>query len=694
MRASVARAPCTDMRQASALTPAPADLARLLDTMDANAPLVQRHLWLIALLQWIRGHERSATIAASRVETLLNALDAQPALTQGLRQWWQRLMDTVDDAALLSDFGFASRNAFVSELIERLHRKLLPSTPETADADELFTLALPDPLDAQWIAALSPSTLERLSMLLTLPAPARPAHAPGDLTHWQASLIDAITFCTGHIRAVGFAPEIRLRMPLPARTDSPFHRLSADFEVLRDAWWALHSYEPGPDATQHLAEATAQFKATLDACRQAAASVYTHLESHGISMDLVFRLRQLRERVLRTRTLLDCLLGDTPRAHSAKLLSHLASVGQDQRSLGVLLSSNTSLLAAKVAERSSETGEHYITRSASEYRAMLGHAAGGGALTAGTTALKFAVLAIGLSAFWSGFWAGVIYAISFVMIQLLHFTLATKQPAMTAPAMAAKLKDINDPSAVESFVDEVTHLVRSQFAAVVGNVVVVFPVVVALSVLMQLSLGRPMISAEKADYVLHSLTLLGPSVLFAAFTGVLLFSSSIVAGWVENWFVLHRLDSAIRYNPAITRALGPVRADQWAHFMRKNISGLAANISLGFMLGLVPAILAFLAIGLDVRHVTLSAGQLGAACASLGLEVIYKPALWWAVACIPLIGALNVGVSFYLAFRVALLAHNVSRLNRTHIRQSILQRLRRAPGSFFWPTRATTGVSA
>ena len=685
------RAHCIDM------TDAPAsklrthmvgdDLAQLLESMDADAPLVQRHIWLIALLQWIRGNGRSDTAAAARVVILLDVMDARPHLAQHLRLWWQRLMDTVDDATLLSDYGFASRNAFVSELVERLHRKLLPATPETADAGELFTLVLPDKLDAQWISALSPATLERLAALLTLPARGQAAHAPRDLTHWQASLIDAITFCTSNIRAVGFSPEIRLRMRTPARADSPFHTLSNDFETLRDAWWALRSFEPEPDAAQHLAEATTQFKAKLEACRQAAASVYTHLDSHGISMDLVFRLRQLRERVLRIRALLDCLLGDNTLAQSAKLLSHLASVGQDQRSLGVLLTSNSSLLAAKVAERSSETGEHYITRNRSEYRAMLGQAAGGGALTAGTTALKFAIMAVGLSAFWTGFWSGVMYAASFVLIQLMHFTLATKQPAMTAPAMAAKLKDISDPSAVESFVDEVTHLVRSQFAAVLGNVVVVFPVVLALSMAMQAAVGRPMIDAATAAYVLESLTLLGPCLLFAAFTGVLLFSSSIIAGWVENWFVLHRLDSAIRYNPAITRVLGVARADAYAHFMRQQVSGLAANISLGFMLGLIPAVLTFLGIGLDVRHVTLSAGQLGAACASLGLEVIHMPALWWAVASIPFIGMLNVGVSFYLAFRVALTAHNVSGVDRAHIRRAIWQRLRRAPGSFLWPTR-------
>ena len=683
----------------SPATPAAgADLADLLAALDTNASLVQRHIWLITLFQWIRGDGRSAAAAAGRVDILLDVLDARPQLVEHFRAWWQVLLDTVDEATLLSDYGFASRNAFVSELVERLHRKLLPATPETADAAELFSLVLPSPVDALWIEALSPASLERIAALLTAPAQRQPAHAPRALTQWQESLIEGITFCTSNIGAVGFSPDIRVRMSTPARAASPFHTLAADFEALRDAWWASLP-DPGADHTMNEAasqaanaaaqarfqDAAVQFKAKLEACRQSAASVYSHLDAHGISMDLVFRLRQLRERVLRIRALLDCLVSETPLTHSAKLIANLARVGQEQRSISALVSSNTSLLAAKVAERSSETGEHYITRNRAEYRAMLRQAAGGGALTAGTTALKFAVMAVGLSAFWTGFWSGVMYAASFVLIQLLHFTLATKQPAMTAPAMAAKLKDISDPLAVESFVDEVTHLVRSQFAAVLGNVAVVFPVAVALSVAMQAAIGRPMIDAETANYVLQSLTLLGPSLLFAAFTGVLLFSSSIIAGWVENWFVLHRLDSAIRYNPAISRALGAARADRWAHFMRQNISGLAANISLGFMLGLIPAVLAFLAVGLDVRHVTLSAGQLGAACASLGLDVVYNPALWWAVASIPLIGMLNVGVSFYLAFRVALTAHNVSGLERTHIRHAIWHRLRRAPGSFFWP---------
>ena len=660
-----------------ARTRAPGDIATLLDTLNPEAGLVERHIWLIRLLAWIRGDASAPDAAVGRVALLLDILDARPATAELLRTWWHALVSTVDASTLLADYGFGTRNAFISELVDRLHTKWLPATPETTDASELFGLVLDGPHDAQWLAALPPPTLQRLARLLSTPAGNLHAARHPGLTHWHSTLLDAMTFCTSQICATGFSAEIRLRMNNPARDAAPFHTLASDLDAVREAWLA------GQDTQA----AVRHFRAQLDACRQAASSVYTHLDAHGISVDLVFRLRQLRERVLRVRALLDCLLDDNQHHASARLISHLASVSQEQRSIGALVASNSSLLAAKVAERSSETGEHYITRTRSEYRAMLGAAVGGGALTAVTTAMKFGIMAVGLSAFWFGMWSGVMYAFSFVVIQLLHFTLATKQPAMTAPAMAAKLKDVSDAQALGAFVDEVTHLVRSQVAAILGNVAAVFPVAIGLSALMQWIWGHPMITPERAQYVLHSLTLLGPSVLYAAFTGVLLFASSILAGWVENWFVLHRLDSAIRYNPRIARWLGAARADRWAHFMRRNISGLAANISLGFMLGLVPPVLTFLGPALDVRHVTLATGQLGAACAALGWNVVEQPALWWAVASLPLMGLFNVGVSFYLAFSVALRAHNVSGIERTRIQGAVWARFFQEPLSFFWPAR-------
>ena len=638
--------------------------------------MAQRHLWLIELFDWVRGSCDSVPASVARVQLLVEALEANPKTRQRLQDWWQALSETVDITPLLADFGFAPRTGLFSELAERLRCKLLPSSPETFDASELFTLALPYAFDAQWLAALPEALLERLVAAFT------PEGASG--TRWQKTLLDAITYCAGQILSTGFAPELRLRMSDAAREAQPFHALIRDVESLRIE--VLH----GLRTTDRLEDAAQRLRTRLESCRSAAASVYLHFEDNGISVGLVFRLRQLRTRILRVRELLECVLSPSPNLSAARLLSHLVQVGQERRSLRALLASNSSLLAAKVAERSAETGEHYITRTRGEYFAMVGNAAGGGAVMAFTTLLKFALHALALSAFWGGFLAGANYAISFVLIQMLHFTVATKQPAMTAPAMAAKLKEMDNIEGVEEFVDKVTYLVRSQVAAVLGNVLVVFPAAMGLAWLWAWSSGAPVLDQAHALQTLGSLHLLGLSLLFAAFTGVLLFISSIIAGWSENWFVLRRMDSAIRYNPRITAFLGATRAQRWARFLRDNLSGLAANISLGFMLGLVPAFAAFFGLGLEVRHVTLSSGQIAIAAAGLGSEVLHLSAFWWALASIPLIGAINVGVSFYLAFLVALRAQNVTGVERTRIYVSLGKRLRSAPREFFLPGRQTS----
>jgi site-specific recombinase len=651
------------------------DLNQVQATLDARAPLAQRHLWLIGMLDWVRGPRGSPpAAAASRVRLFLDALEARPELQQRVREWWQVLAETVDATALLADFGFAPRMAFISEFNERLRQKLLPATPETTDSAELFSLAMPRSDDAAWIAALDADSLERLAGLVTTGSPVT------GLSLWQHELLEAINFCASQVRATGFAAELRQRMSAPSREMQPFHDLPADVENFRSAFAAT------PREPVAVEAAAARLRERLEACRHAATSVYPHLNEHGISVGLVFLLRQLRERVLRIRELMDCLISPTPEASSARLVSRLAAMGHERRSLRALFAANSSLLAAKVTERSAEAGEHYITRSPAEYRQMLWKAAGGGAATAVTTFLKFALATVGLAAFWGGFWAGVMYAASFVFIQLMHWTLATKQPAMTAPAMAARLKDLSQPAAIEEFVDEVANLMRSQVAAVIGNVGMVVPCVVALSAAIQLASGAPMISQAEAHHVFETLHLLNPStLLFAAFTGVLLFASSLIAGWTENWFVLHRLDSAMRYNPRITALLGNERAARWAGFMRKNISGFASNISLGMMLGLVPPVLDFFGLGLQARHVTLSSGQLAAAAAAYGPQVLRMSELWWCVAAIPLIGMLNLGVSFYFAFRLALRAHSVVGPDRMRIRRAILARLRHRLASFFLP---------
>ena len=64
-----------------------------------------------------------------------------------------------------------------------------------------------------------------------------------------------------------------------------------------------------------------------------------------------------------------------------------------------------------------------------------------------------------------------------------------------------------------------------------------------------------------------------------AFTGCCCLTSSIIAGWTENWFVLARMDSAIQYNPHHPPAGRCARGV--GAFLRENISGFAITFPWG-----------------------------------------------------------------------------------------------------------------
>jgi site-specific recombinase len=653
----------------------PWDLTALLNAAqraaDAKSSLPERHLWLIRLMEWLRhapiASETQTPTPVLRLKHLLNVLDrneehrARVALL--LAQFWRE----VDTPALFADFGFAPRMALFGELGQRLRLRLLPTTPATTDLGELFGLLFPHADDAAWLEALDEDTLARLVALVS-PDIGEAAKAP---------LLDAIVFLSSAVRAAGFSGPLRQRMSAELLVDAPFRQLARVAEQVCELASA-------GDTAALLREAQ-YLRALLDTCRRCADSVHEHLEEHGVSVDLVFEVDQLRLRTHRIEELLICVLSPEPARDIAQLLAGLVRTARERRSVRALLSRHYSLLARKVAERSAETGEHYITRNRTEYAAMLRAAAGGGAVLAGTTFVKFLVLALGLSAFWGGFWAGVNYATSFVVVHVLHWTVATKQPAMTAPAMAAKLSDVSSDAAVEGFVDEVAHLIRSQAAGIFGNLLVVAPLVLAVQWAWRGLFGAPLVGVHDAEHVLATLTLLGPTALFAAFTGVLLFASSMIAGWAENWFVWHRLDSAIAWNPRSIARLGAPRAQRWAAYWRANISGYAANISLGLLLGIVPAVAAFFGLPIEVRHVTLSTGQLSAALGALGWDVLRHGAFWWCVAGIAVTAALNLAVSFLLAFKVALRSRGIRLADRSRIYHAIGRRFRRQPVSFLLP---------
>jgi site-specific recombinase len=653
------------------------DLTALLNAAPTSTSLPERHLWLVRLFEWLRhapvrddGADARATHPALvRLRRLLGVLEQHEPHRRAVQALLAAFWREIDAPSLFADYGFGSRMALRSELWKRLRERALPASPVTRSLGELFPL-LVHGSDADWLAAIDDPTLQRIASLL-LPQ--------GALPNWREPLLDAQTTLAGTIAAVGLSAPMRQRMERELLAAQPFRQLTAGAERLREA--LRH------DHTDAALQEASLLRAVLDRCRAATASIREHLEEFGVSVDIVYEMDQLRARTLRFEHLLACVLAPEPARELQALLVELAHAAGEQRGLRSLMARHYSQLARQVTERNAETGEHYITRDAAAYRGMLRRAAVGGSVMAGTVFAKYGILALGLGAFWAGFFAGINYAASFVLIMLLHGTVATKQPAMTAPALAAQLGDVSREGGLEAFVDEVAHLARSQAAGIFGNLALCAPLVLAGQLAARALAGEPLVGSAATRHSLDALTLLGPTALYAAFTGVLLFTSSLIAGWCENWFVFHRLDSAIAWNPRILVRLGAQRAQRWARWWRDNVSGVAANVSLGLMLGLVPALAAFFALPLDVRHVTLSTGQVAAALGSEGWSLFGEPIFWWCVAGIAVTGLLNVTVSFVLAFRLALRAQGVRTSERQRIYAAVRQRLWQRPLGFLLPLR-------
>jgi site-specific recombinase len=257
---------------------------------------------------------------------------------------------------------------------------------------------------------------------------------------------------------------------------------------------------------------------------------------------------------------------------------------------------------------------------------------------------------------------------------------------MTAPTIARELDHAATREGFEAFVNSVFALIRTQAAAIFGNVAVVAPVCFAVQWFASHTLGTDLISAEKAAHTLDSFSLLGPTPLYAALTGVLLASSALAAGWADNWFVLHRMNDVIAYNRRLRLAFGAAGAQRVAGFLQKNVAGVVGNVALGLMLGLVPALVGeFTFLSFEVRHVTLSAGSVGVALGVLGQGALHTPSFWWAVAGIAVMAMLNVGVSFALAFMLALRSRGMRRAEARRLSRAVLARVLANPLRLLFP---------
>ncbi|MDO3529064.1 site-specific recombinase [Ralstonia pseudosolanacearum] len=664
-------------------------LDAILAQFDPARGLAERNAWLIELAYWLRRADRPAGATSeswryARLRYLLQVLDNNPALAERVGRTLRSIVRDNDPVSLLCDTGLSSRAGFWGELVDRLQARVLPPAPNQPQLAALFTLLFIGEHDAQWIDDLDDELVARIAALFQAGADDADEGA-GAVVRLERSLSVGIGILVSQVRAAGLSHAIRTRMDHADVSDSPFYRLAevADALFLAPPDAALAA---GPE---RLAQRLNTFRAWLDQCRAATASVYQHLDENGVSVEVVFQVERMKAWLGRIDLLLTAWADTRASRRFVHLTAELVSASQHRRSVGYLVRATFADLARKVVERSAETGEHYITRDRKEYAAMVKAAAGGGAITAATVYLKFFITGAHLTRFTEGLFASINYAASFLGIHFAHFTLATKQPAMTAPALAHRLDQVGRPEGLARFVDDTVAMIRSNAAAIAGNLVAVAPVAFLVQWVAGWVFHADLISPAKAAATIESFSVLGPTPLYAVFTGVLLWLSSLAAGWADNWFALHRVHDVIAHHRRLRFMVGARGAQRIADFWKRNLSGVVANVSLGFMLGLGPEILSFFGPHMEVRHVTLSTGAVATAVGVLGAGVMHTAAFWLAVAGIALMGVLNVLVSFALAFNMAMRSRNLRGLDRRRITGAVWRRILRDPLCLLVPRAPT-----
>ena len=656
------------------------DLQQLLHALPSDS-LEARLEWVERLVAWLRipkalvglveAAEPEAPAARTRLALLVRVLGGLPSLRQSVALLLNGVVGELSGLKLFAQTGLPAGQGFFGEVSDRLTRRLLPSPPAHHQLSELLLRLFPAKEDIEWLQGLPPALLADLFRLLE----AGQRQEPSPWGTIRADLVGALTLLAVQTAELGLSEEVRERCP-----EVPFR--ASPFLKLRWACESVQALDTRPDAVREL-------EGVVEECRQVVAIVSSHLEQYGVSVNLVYRLERIRRSLERMEAIARVLgqePGEARWREALALVADLLRRASTDRSVRAVVTSNARLLARKVIERAGHSGEHYITATRAEYHEIVHAAVGGGFITAFTAILKLYASTLALAPFFYGLSLASTYVASFLLMQVMGFALATKQPSMTAATLGSAIGEGGKSGRLSHLLELVPRITRSQFATALGNIGTVLPVAVGLSMAFAWWQQRPLLTEAQAHYVVASLhPWHSGTIFYAALTGVLLWVSSLVAGWLENWAVYRRLPEALAYHRGLRRLLGDAGAQKLADLFSRNIAGLGGNVSIGVLLALPPVLGGFFGLPLDVRHVTLSFGQLCLAGYTLGAEAALSPEFLAALGGIGLTLLLNFGVSFSLALGVALRARDVPMAQVLRLVRMLGVRLVREPRSFLLP---------
>jgi len=653
----------------------PEDLLKLVTTFCQAETLSSRQAAFVDIVRWTRAGQRSA-MGLPRLLSLVRLLESNNELRAQVQLSLGKLLAEIDSLALFAEAGLPSVHSFATEVMQRLVGKLMPSARDDSDARKLLTDLYSSQFFAKQFAALTPELFQRIVNVLT------PEHGAEFWSRQEHDTQEAMRLLASRISALGLQPEVRDRSVASRVAHSPFYELVPKTEALLAASETASTVE------------YESWKQIVIRCRAEMETVYDHMQSAGISVELVFDLKTIQACLVRMEALAKVLTAANAERSAAvqALLVRLIEGNISDKQLSTLLHDNLDLLARKVVDRTGDTGEHYIASSKADYWHMWRAALGGGLLTVFTAAIKLRIIEAHLPPFVEGFTSGTNYAVSFLLLQVFGLVLATKQPATTAAAFARIIRDSGGTQRTSKLTEFVARITSTQLAAAIGNVVAVSLGAIAFEALWRIVFRESYLPELSASHVYETLNpFASGTALFAIETGVILWFAALAGSWTENAAVYYRLADAVAQHPIGLR-VSEAFSKKAARVVKHNIGGWATSIVLGYLLGFAPEIGAFFGLPIDIRHVTLSTGTLALAAARFGTASLGHRWFYHASLGIAVIFVLNLVTSFTIAAYLALRAYDVGGREQWAIVRSLTAAAFRSPLRFIRPVFETANL--
>lgn len=611
---------------------------------------------------------------------VINFLRNNPPVAENFKKYIHNIFRDKTFNLSLTEANILSENAFVPELKKRILNKILPPVVNEQTIWYMIdNVSFTPKKDIEFLQNLPENEIDEFFKILGLSDFIIKPQVKKELLFSMNILSWRVTGSAMEVEVVRMAPQYR-------NFDNPFLALQNELEEL------AAEFEKDPELQLHSKDSRyKQIKIYIEQCLEFVNISFKNSSKYGISGKINQSLLKIRQQVQRIYETVQLLVIDNEKdilINSKQLVFNILSYKSHRNNISELINDSTRLISHLITNHTAETGAHYITSTRKEYMTMFYKASGGGIIVGALCVLKMLYGYVPGSDFSHAFLYSMNYAMGFVMIYLMGFTLATKQPAMTAATMTKVLSEEgNIKTDSKEFAHLVSKLFRSQFIAFVGNVLLSFPVALIIIYGLDVFFSQNL-AVERSDKLLKDLDpFKSKAVLHACIAGFYLFISGIISGNIGNNSVFYQIPERISKNLSIRRLFGKNFAKGLSKYYAKNWPGIVSNFWFGVFLGATAPVGLFLGLDLDIRHITFAAGNF-----ALGLYgkdfTIDSYTFCISLFTVFLIGFFNFAVSFSLSMFLAFRSRKLNFGQVSEIYKGIFRYFLKNPLRFFIPLRS------